>query len=119
MIRTLVLGIAVLLGSAPALDAQPWPQFPVPLPPQPRPLPPGSSPVDGQWFFRGDRFQPCWIQSVATPQGPGLIVTNEKGTPAYGWLSRDGRRVTIPDWNLTGRVRADAIVWPNGDFWGR
>ena len=57
--------------------------------------------------------------SVATPQGPGLVVTNEKGTPAYGWLSRDGRRLTIPDWNLTGTVRGNQIVWPNRDFWAR
>lgn len=121
MFRTLALAAAVLIGSTAALDAQPWPQFPVPIPPQPRPLPPGSSPMDGQWFFRGDRFQPCFIQSVATPGGQGVIVTNEKGTSAYGRVSRDGRRVTIPDWNIVGTLRENGrvLVWPNGDFWGR
>jgi hypothetical protein len=78
-----------------------------------------SSPVDGPWFFRGDPWQPCYVQTVPGPQGPILLFTNEKGTRAFGWLSRDGRRVTIPDWNLTGTVRGNALVWPNGDFWGR
>lgn len=53
------------------------------------------------------------------PRGRRLVFTNERGTPAEGWVSRDGRRVTIPGWNLTGSARGDAIVWPNGDFWGR
>ena len=81
--------------------------------------PPPPSPVDGRWYFRGSPFHPCSIQTVATPVGLRLIFTNEKGTPAEGWLSKDGKRVTIPDWNLVGKVRGDSIVWPNGDFWGR
>ena len=82
------------------------------------PIPVPQSAVDGRWFFRGNPFHPCSIQSIATPAGPRLVFTNENGTPAEGWLSRDGRRVTIPDWNLVGRIRANAIVWPNGDFLG-
>lgn len=80
---------------------------------------PAPSPVDGQWYFRGDPFQPAYIETVATPRGLRLILTNEKGTRAEGWLSRNGRQVTVPAWNLVGRVRRDAIIWPNGDFWGR
>jgi hypothetical protein len=120
MFRKFILATAMIFGSAAALDAQPWPQQPFPFPPPgPRPLPPGSSPVDGQWFFRGNPLQPCFVQSVSTPSGQGLMFTNEKGTSAYGWMSRDGRRVTIPDWNLTGTFKGNAIVWPNGDFWAR
>lgn len=59
------------------------------------------------------------MQTVPGPAGPILLFTNERGTKAAGCLSRDGRRVTIPDWNLTGAVRPEALVWPNGDFWGR
>lgn len=114
MLRNSILAAVVLAGTAVTLDAQPFPRLPFP-PPQPVP----ASPVDGRWFFRGDPFQPCSVQTVAGPAGPRLIFTNEKGTPAEGRLSRDGRRVTIPDWNLIGTVRRDAIVWPNGDFWGR
>lgn len=103
MFRYLILAAALAFGGQ--LAAQPR------LPPR--------SPVDGQWFFRGNPFYPCSIQTVATPMGLRLTFTNEKGTPAEGWLSKDGKRVTIPDWNLVGRVKGDAIVWPNGDFWGR
>ena len=80
---------------------------------------PGPSPIDGRWFFRGNPFSPCSIQTIATPMGKRLVFTNENGTPAEGWLSKDGKRVTIPDWNLIGKVRGNEIVWPNGDFWGR
>jgi len=107
------LAVAVLAGTVAVADAQP--PFPRPLPPQ-VPAPGG---IDDQWFFRGDPFQPTFIQTVPTPDGPALVFTNEKGTPAYGRLSRDGRHVVIPEWNLTGSLRGNAIVWPNGDFWGR
>ena len=103
MFRYLILAAALAFGGQ--LSAQP---------PIPRP-----SPVDGQWFFRGNPFEPCSIRTVATPMGLRLVFTNEKGTPAEGWLNKDGKRVTIPDWNLVGKVKGDAIVWPNGDFWGR
>lgn len=121
MIRNLVLAAAVATAAGGAVSAQPGPRYPYPPPPGPFPgVPaPQSSPVDGPWYFRGNPHQPCYVQTVATPRGPRLIFTNENGTPAEGWLSRDGRRVTIPDWNLTGSVRGNAIVWPNGDFWGR
>jgi len=90
------------------------------LPPPPSPfLPPLSSPIDGTWFFRGDPTRPCFVQTVNGPNGPQLLFTNENGTPAFGWISRDGRRVTIPDWNLTGDIRGNRLVWPNGDFWQR
>ena len=118
MLRKFILAAATLFSSAAALDAQ-WPRFPGPLPQAPQPLPPGSSPIDGPWFFRGNPLQRCFIQSVSTPSGPGLLFTNEKGTSAFGWMSRNGRQVTIPDWNLTGTIRGNQIVWPNGDFWGR
>jgi hypothetical protein len=77
------------------------------------------SAVDGMWFFRGNPMQPCFIQTVPGPNGPMLMFTNEKGTSAFGTLSRSGRQVTIPGWNLTGTVRGNALVWPNGDFWSR
>jgi hypothetical protein len=80
---------------------------------------PRPSPVDGAWFFRGDPHKPCYVQTVAGPRGPYLVFTNENGTEADGWLSRNGRQVTIPDWNLIGTVRGNALVWPNGDFWHR
>src|SRR5438045_740031 len=103
----------VTAGAACAVGAQP------PFPP-PRPIPaPAPSPVDGGWYFRGDPLKPCFIETIATPRGPSLVVTNENGTHASAWLSRDGRRLTIPDWNLTGTVRGDRLVWPNGDFWAR
>jgi hypothetical protein len=86
-------------------------------------VPPARStipaPVDGVWYFRGDPSKPCSVQTVAGPSGTYLVFTNENGTPAAGWLSGDGCQVTIPDWNLTGTVRGEALVWPNGDFWGR
>jgi len=106
---------ATLLAVGATSVAAAQPPFPSPVPiPLPRP-----SPVDGTWFFRGDPSKPCSVQTVAGPQGPYLVFTNENGTSAAGRLSRDGRRVTIPDWNLTGTVRGDALVWPNGDFWRR
>ena len=116
MIRNLILAAAVAAATGGAVTAQPSPRYPYPSVPTPAPQP---SPVDGPWYFRGDPYQPCHVETVLTPRGPRLIFTNEKGTPAEGWLSRDGRRVTIPDWNLTGSVRGNALVWPNGDFWGR
>jgi len=109
MIRYFVLSAVLALPGL--VEAQ----FRVPPPP----MPALTSPIDGRWFFRGDRSQPCSIQTVATPVSQMLVFTNEKGTPAGGWMSRDGRRVTIPDWNLVGRVRGNQIVWPNGDFWSR
>ena len=111
--RPWLLAILLAVGAATAVAAQP--PFP---PPIPHPAT-GSSPVDGVWYFRGDPRQPCYVQTVAGPRGPYLVFTNEKGTPAAGELSRDGSQVTIPDWNLTGTVRGDALVWPNGDFWAR
>ena len=102
-------------GTASAVAAQP--PFPPPIPaPAPAPRP---APVDGQWFFRGDPSKPCYVQTVRGPRGPILVFTNENGTEATGWLGRSGRQVTIPEWNLTGTVRGDALVWPNGDFWQR
>jgi hypothetical protein len=83
------------------------------------PLPVPLLPLEGEWFFRGDPSQPCLIRAVPSPAGRLLVFTNEKGTPAMGWLSRDGRRVTIPDWNLVGKITPNRIIWPNGDFWGR
>lgn len=131
MTRTTLLALVFTGGLAAVADAQPFPRpFPQPFPRQPFPQQPfpqqpfpqqpqGPGGVDGQWFFRGDQFQPTFIETVATPDGPALLFTNEKGGQAYGRMSRDGRRVTIPDWNLTGTVRGNALVWPNGDFWGR
>ena len=109
--RRWLLAALLAVGTATAIAAQP--PFPTPMP-APRP-----SPVDGTWYFRGDPSQPCYVQTVAGPRGPYLVFTNEKGNDAAGSLSRDGRRVTIPDWNLTGTVRGNALVWPNGDSWRR
>jgi hypothetical protein len=112
-----LFAIILLVGVTAAAGAQ------SPSPPTYPPSRPGMSvppaPVDGQWFFRGDPRQPCYVQTVPGPRGPALVFTNEKGTQAYGRLSRDGRRVTIPDWNLTGTVCGNALVWPNGDYWAR
>ena len=88
-------------------------------PAQPAIPAPQQSSVDGVWYFRGDPTKPCSVQTVAAPSGPYLVFTNENGTPAAGQVSGDGRRVTIPDWNLTGTVSGNALVWPNGDFWSR
>lgn len=110
--RKWILAACLAAGAAVGtVEAQP------PFPP-PAPVPAGS-PIDGPWYFRGDPQKPCYIQTMNGPRGPELVFTNENGTEALGRLSRDGRRVTIPDWNLTGTVRRNAIVWPNGDFWGR
>ena len=118
MFRTGILAALVLVGSVGALDAQ-FPRRPLPPFPQQIPPIPPASPVDGQWFFRGDRFQPCYIQTIPGPGGPRVIVTNEKGSQTEGWLNRSGTRLTIPEWNIIGTLRGDALVWPNGDFWGR
>lgn len=110
--KWLVAPLLAVGAAAGTVAAQP--PFP---PPVPRPVP--GSPLDGPWYFRGDPRKPCYVRTVDGPQGPALLFTNENGTDALGWLSRDGRRLTIPDWNLTGTVRGNAIVWPNGDFWSR
>ncbi len=110
MLRSAVLAAALVGLAAADLSAQP---FPGPFPP---PAGPG---VVGIWYFRGDPFAPCSVQVEPTPRGPQLVFVNEKGTPAAAFLSRDGRRVEIPDWNLAGRVYPNRIVWPNGDFWAR
>ena len=108
-----LLAAILTAGAASAATAQP----PFPFP---RPVPvPRLSPVEGQWYFRGDPNKPCYVQTVNGPQGPALLFTNENGTQAYGRLGRSGRQVTIPDWNLTGTIRGDSLVWPNGDFWQR
>lgn len=104
---------AALLTAGTASLALAQPPFPPPAPV------PGASPIDGVWYFRGDPQKPCYVQTVRGPRGPALVFTNENGTEALGQLTRNGRQVTIPDWNLTGTVRANALVWPNGDFWGR
>jgi hypothetical protein len=79
-----------------------------------------NSPFHGQWFFRGDRSKPAFIQSVATNRGQELRLTNEKGTPAMGAVSRDGR-VLVPAWRISGTLRQGGrvIAWSNGDFWAR
>lgn len=121
---------AIVLAAAPASVsvAQPFPQpFPRPVPqpfpqPFPQPLPqpfPQASPVDGRWFFRGDPLKPCFAQTVPGPRGPFIVFTNEQGTQASGWLRPNGREVTIPGWNLTGTLKGDRLVWPNGDYWQR
>jgi len=110
MLSSIILATVLSLGGGSQTAPPELAQVQMPSPP---------SPVDGRWFFRGNPYQPCSIQSVMTPAGPRLVFINEKGTSAEGWLSQDGRQVTIPDWNLTGTVQNNAIVWPNGDFWGR
>ncbi len=77
------------------------------------------SPVDGQWYFRGDPTKPCYVQTIPDPRGWYQVFTNEHGTSATGSVSRSGRHVTIPEWNLTGTVRGNRLVWPNGDYWQR
>ncbi|MBN9518899.1 hypothetical protein J0H58_10330 [bacterium] len=113
MFRTAVLASVVAVWAAADLPAQPFPgRFPSPIPhPQ--------TGIEGVWYFRGDPFQPCSVQTQWTPVGPQLVFVNEMGSPAAARLSRDGRRVEIPEWNLAGRVYPDRIVWPNGDFWAR
>jgi hypothetical protein len=124
MIRTLIITATILAGTAAGSIAQPPYPFPQPprypqYPPRPQLPNPGASPVDGIWYFRGDPNQPTSIQTVQTPFGPEIIVTNEKGSPSPASLSADGRRLSVYDWNITGRVRGSRIIWPNGDFWGR
>jgi hypothetical protein len=112
MTRIAVLAAGLWLAGAAA--AQPPglpPGFPAPPPP--------PSPLDGRWFFRGDPNQPCTVKSIWTPAGPMIVVVNEKGTPAAAQFSRFGVRLTVPEWGIVGTVRANAIVWPNGDFWAR
>jgi hypothetical protein len=113
MFRTAVIASALAVGAVTQLTAQP---FPGPFPP------PGPGPqagIEGVWYFRGDPFQPCSVQTQLTPFGPQLVFVNEKGSPAAARLVAGGRRVDIPEWNLSGRVYPDRIVWPNGDFWAR
>jgi hypothetical protein len=145
MFRTLLASFAIILSASTTADAQryyrpprpsfggifpgsqypgSYPQWPVPIPgPQPQfpvPIPHGSA-FDGQWYFRGDPTKPAYIQSVATQRGQQVILTNEKGSPAMGWVSRDGNRVVVPEWDIVGTLREGgrALVWPNGDFWAR
>jgi len=115
MRRRLSISICTLILLSGIIGAQPPGQPYVPLGP-PIPL---LSPVDGRWYFRGDPTRPCFVETIPGPQGPRLLFTNEKGTEAIGWLSRDGRQVTIPSWNLVGTLRSNALVWPNGDYWAR
>jgi hypothetical protein len=125
MIHTRILAAGILLFAASAATAQPpFPrQYPQPFPQQPFPQhgpgPVAHGSIVGHWYFRGDPFAPCFIEPVRTPRGEGLLFTNENGTTALGWLSRNGRSVTIPEWNLKGTLRGNSLVWPNGDFWSR
>ncbi len=107
MLRNLILATAVLAGAVNSTFAQP----PIPQPgPQIR--------IEGRWFFRGDPRKPCFIQSVNTPQGPMLLLTNENGTPSYGQMDWQGRVVAF-NWNQTAYVRGNMLLWPNNDFWSR
>jgi hypothetical protein len=116
MVRNWLFTSALLIGVTGVLGAQPFPPSPQPPFPAPNPVP---SQVTGQWFFRGDPRQPCFIQAIGTPQGTMLVFTNEKGSQAYGRLSWGGRKVIVYDWNLTGYLQGNSIIWPNGDFWSR
>jgi hypothetical protein len=106
----------VLAGIVSAVTATGLAAFPFP----PRmPVRPAPAPIEGLWFFRGDRFQPASVRSIPTPQGPQLLFTNERGSPAMGWFMPDGRRVFVPAWNTTATVRGPILRWANGDFWSR
>jgi hypothetical protein len=121
MFRTLILTAVILACTSAGLLAQahdPFPQTRNPHIPQQAPNP-TASPVDGIWYFRGDPNQPASIQTMNTPWGLHLVVTNEKGSPSLGELSPDGRRVSVYEWNITGRIRGSRLIWPNGDFWSR
>jgi len=128
MIRTLIAVALVSVGAVGAADARPYRQYPyppqIPVPQYPSypapqvPVPPTAG-IEGQWYFRGDPNQPCSVQTVLTPNGPQTVLTNEKGTSTAGRIIFGGQRVIAYDWNITGELRGNALVWPNGDFWAR
>jgi hypothetical protein len=108
MSRSWLLSIVVFLMSLSLAGAQPVPRTPLP-----------NSPFHGQWFFKGDRSKPAFIQSVATKRGEEMRLTNENGTAVMGAV-RNGR-IVVPAWNITGTPRqgGKVIVWSNGDSWTR
>lgn len=118
--RRWILAAILILGSTGVVVAQNYPQYPYPYPyPNPTPNVPRSQ-IDGQWFFRGDPSKPCYIETVYTPQGPQLVLTNENGSQSSGRLLRDGRHFIAYDWNReVALVRGNTILWPGGGFWTR
>jgi hypothetical protein len=111
--RKWLFAALLTIGATPVAVAQPAGETPVPVPLL------WGSPVDGAWLFQGDLHKPCSVRTVTGPCGPVLLITNENGSEAFGQLSENGRQVKIPDWNLTGTVRGDSLVWSNGDYWQR
>jgi len=79
--------------------------------------------IGGVWYLNGNGGAPCRIIQPR-PDGRALFV-NEHGSRARGEIRGD--QVWIPDWStgspwdegLSGRIRGDRIVWPDGSFWSR
>ena len=79
--------------------------------------------IGGVWFLNGDRNAPCRVIQPR-PDGRALFV-NEHGSRARGEIRGGG--VWIPEWSsgnpyddgLSGRIRGDRIVWPDGSYWSR
>lgn len=115
MRHLLSIGICTVVLLSGIASAQPPGQPYVP----PGPPTPLVSPVDGRWYFRGDPRYPCFVETITGRDGPRLLFTNEKGSEAIGFLSPDGRQVTIPSWNDSARLRGNMLIWQNGDYWSR
>ncbi len=79
--------------------------------------------IGGVWYLNGNRDAPCRIIQAA-PDGRALFI-NEHGSRARGEVRGD--QVWIPEWSsgnpwvegLSGRIRGDRIVWPDGSYWSR
>ncbi len=79
--------------------------------------------IGGVWYLNGNRDAPCRVIQPR-PDGRALFI-NEHGSRARGEIRGD--QVWIPDWSsgspweegLSGRIRGDRIVWPDGSYWSR
>ena len=78
--------------------------------------------LNGTWYMNGDEFSPCRI--IQRRQDGRAEFINENGDRARGIVQGDS--VFIPEWNdgtrrsgLSGRIRGDMIIWPNGTYWSR
>lgn len=54
---------------------------------------------------------------AATSSGMNLIVRNECGEESSG--IQTAQTISAPDWNMSGSVAQDQIIWDNGTIWQR
>jgi hypothetical protein len=77
--------------------------------------------ISGTWFMNGNPYAPCQIIQVRMEGSADFV--NEHGSRTCGTVNGD--HVWIPEWSdgtsrgLSGWIRGDRIIWPNGTFWSR